>query len=174
MINRDRLVLLFTAGLLVAGFIITAVVILLRPSSSIQSRLQESVIAPNRPASSIINYEKGTQVKLFEKLTGERNLAGADLQARSKITSSLPEKSGTLLTTSNVRLDYLSTPDFFQAEILSADAALAKKETVGWLLSQGISQAGICELPIMFFLGQTPAEEFIKSRNTFSPLAPGC
>lgn len=171
--NKDKIALIVTAVLLGIGFMILIIIILARSSSSTE-QTKELPIITNRPANSTINYENGTQSRLLETLTGERKLTDEDLLAREKITSSIPEKSGTLLTTPNVRLDYLATPDFFQAEILSANVTLAKKEAVDWILSQGISSSGICDLPIMFYLGQIPADELIKSRQTFSPLAPGC
>lgn len=173
MIKRDKLILLVTAALSVAGFVVLVFIVVFR-SSSTPAKQQEPITEVNRPADSIINYESGTQSRLFKLLTEERSLRETDLKARGKITSSMPEKSGTLLLSQRVRLDYLATPDFFQAEILTTDIASAKKEVIDWLLSHGISQSGICKLPIMFFLGQEPTDEFVKSRQTFSPLAPGC
>ena len=173
MIKRDKLILLVTAALSVAGFVVLVFIVVFR-SSSTPAKQQEPITEVNRPADSIINYESGTQSRLFKLLTEERSLSETNSKTREKITSSIPEKSGTLLLSERVRLDYLATPDFFQAEILTTDVAVAKQEVISWFLSKGISKEGICDLPIMFYLGQVPTEELIKSRGTFSPLAPGC
>lgn len=173
MIKRDRLILIATAILCILA-IAMIIIVSFAKSPPRPTEIQEQVVQTNRPENSIISYEPGTQVRLFEQLTSERLLTPSDLQARIRIVSSIPTGSGTLLVSEKVRLDYLSSPDFFQAEILTTDIVSAKQEVIAWLTSQGLSQSGICELPIMFYLGQSPYEEFTKTKQLFSPLAPGC
>ena len=89
MIKRDKLILLVTAALSVAGFVVLVFIVVFR-SSSTPAKQQEPITEVNRPADSIINYESGTQSRLFKLLTEERSLWETVFKARGKITSSLP------------------------------------------------------------------------------------
>ena len=164
---------MISAILCVIGFVILIFLFFFRASSP-RAPEQEKTIEVNHSPEAVVNYEKGTSGRLYEKLTGERNPSEQDTIARKAIISSLKNGSGTLLSSPNVLLGYLSSPDFFQAEILNSNVAVAKQEVVSWFISKGISKEGICDLPIMFYLGSKPAQEFIESREKFSPLAPGC
>jgi hypothetical protein len=48
----------------------------------------------------------------------------------------------------------------------------AKKEAVDWLKTQGLSQEGVCNLPLMFYVSDKTTNQ--TGGETFNPLPPGC
>ncbi len=165
--------LIFSIVCLIA-FIILVFVILFRTTTTQFQESPKPTIEPNHSSESTLKYEDGTQGKLYDKLTGERELTNDDKAKRSSIISEIGGESGTLYESQNVLLGYLLSPDYFQAEIRTTNDLVAKTEVVNWFLSKGISRNGICSLPIMFILDENTSDIFIESKKEFNPLAPGC
>lgn len=166
--------LLIIAVLCAFGFFMIVFLVFQRVSSPQRLETVKPSIEPNHNNESTLKFQEGTRGKLYDKLTSERILSSSDELKRTLIISEIGSESGTLYSSPNVLLGYLSSPDYFQAEINTANIDSAKKEVVDWFLSKGISQAGICNLPIMFLLNQEATSEFIDSGRKFNPLAPGC
>src|SRR5206468_11266738 len=81
-------------------------------------------------------------------------LSQDDFYAKDKILQLLPanEQTGTVYQSQNVVIEYIATTDTFQAEILTTTIASAKSEAASWFISEGMSQQGICEVPLAFYL----------------------
>jgi len=120
-------------------------------------------------------YNAQAQGSLLNKVEERKTLTTNDQAAKTKMLSKISsEGSGTLYQSENVSIDYLSTPNVFQVEILTTNIDQAKKEAVNWFMSQGLSQDAICNYPVQFYLNFTIAEQLRGKNINFSPLAPGC
>lgn len=174
-IKKEHILLLITGFFCIIGFLTLLFIFFSRTSTTQQEQVTpKQTIEPNRSSESILKFQSGTRGKLYDKLTSDRVLSETDKEKRALIISEIGNKSGTLYSSPNVLLGYLSSPDFFQADILTSNVDLAKKEAVDWFLSKGLSKEGTCNLPIMFLLNQETTSEFINSGRKFNPLAPGC
>lgn len=138
--------------------------------------------APTIPTSFISNpklpvrYDKPTFDKLVDRVENKRQLAEEDIAAKNRILSILPDgkTSGVLYNSPEIIIDYTSGVDLFQVEILTTNIEGAKEMGAMWFIEQGVSQKGICDLPVDFYLNWEVANE-LRGRNiTFSPLAEGC
>ena len=74
----------------------------------------------------------------------------------------------------NVIIDYTRSADSFMAEIETINIDLAKKEANNWFLSQGMSQEGICNYPLQFYIGPQASLALQGKNIVFNPLAPNC
>ena len=102
-------------------------------------------------------------------------LSTNDLEVKRNILSLLKEQtSGVLYESKNVRIDYTKGPDLIQAEILTDNVEDAKKEAVGWFLSKGMSQQGVCSLPVDFYLNWEIRGRFEQENKTFNSIPYGC
>jgi cell division septation protein DedD len=123
-----------------------------------------------------IQYEAGSAQKMIDRLNNRIPLSQSDQAARSKALSLLPEGelSGVLYRSQTVIIDYTNAADQFQVEILIVDIAQAKNDATIWLRSQGFSQQGICNLPVVFYLSRNVLNQLRDKNYIFNPLAEGC
>ncbi|HUQ85567.1 MAG TPA: hypothetical protein VM077_04540 [Candidatus Limnocylindrales bacterium] len=123
-----------------------------------------------------IQYDQDSARKMLDKLNNKTTLSQNDTEAREKLLSLLPagQVSGVLYRSPTIIIDYTNAADQFQAEIITVDIAQAKADATAWLKSQGLSQQGICDLPVVFYLSRNVLGQLRDKNYTFSPLAEGC
>lgn len=97
-----------------------------------------------------------------------------DAAIREQLVASLSGNSGTLSETTTYKLDYVKAPNDFEAEIKTANASSAKQEVVSYLLLKGLTNDGICKLPLVFFLDFQVLNSYRLSGKTFSPIPDFC
>ncbi len=150
-------------------FILLVVALFLTPSNKSQPNPTTTALIPG-----INPYKPGAASKDFERLNNPQPLSEPDAQIKQKFLNTLGNKSGQVHQTDKYDIQYVKAADQFMIEIFQGDPEIAKKETVDWLKSQGLSQAGVCNLPVMFFLSQD-ASTYLKTNNKqFDPTPPGC
>lgn len=175
-IKKEKPVLIFSAIITIFFIIILIYLVFYSfknndtlPEKETVNQAEESYSPPQT------NYDNSSINKLFEIATNERSLSESDISAKQKLTQSDTEfSSGVVYSSNNTEIGYLSGPDIFQAEIKIADITKAKKETIDFLINQGISAEGICKLPLMFILSPQVQEDFSKSGRIFNPLPDNC
>lgn len=172
---------------LVFGLILMIIVVLIGLFAISASRPEPANIAPSpiykpEPNTSptgpdpLVRFNKEAQQRLLEKVNKRPVLSNEDKVAKEKILAMLPagSKSGVLYETTNTRVEYVGSADLFMVEIKTIDIALAKSEANVWFRSQGVSQNGICNYPVMFYLN-APALQNAQDLNIqFSPVGSGC
>ena len=133
------------------------------PSPSVPVSTGESSSSPD-PESRVLDY-----------VQHRRQLSPSDLVAKKKIISLLSstDHSGDLYHSSNINIDYTASVDLFQVEILTTSVDSAEQEAVNYFTQEGMSQTGICNLPVSFYLN-FDVKNAIPTDTPFSPLAPGC
>lgn len=103
-------------------------------------------------------------------------LSQPDAQAKANILKLLPsgQTYGTVYSSNNIDIEYLQSLDLFDVYILTIDVASAKKEAENWFKQQGMSQQGICDLPLGFYLSPDTANLIKNTNFIFNPLPDGC
>ncbi len=116
------------------------------------------------------------QDSFLEYVKNRRTLSESDASTKKQILALLPpeEDSGVLYQTPTISIEYVHEPDLFQVEILTEDIPAAKNEATTWFKAKGMSQEGICLLPVQFYLNYDVANELKKTNITFNPLSDGC
>lgn len=141
--------------------------------TAIPSPLPTLIPLDTRP---VVFYDKTAQSKLLDKKINRRELSVGDQQAKAALLELLPSGkiAGVIHKTSTISVEYIQSLDLFKVEILTANIASAKNEANTWFREQGMSQQGICNLPLGFYLNWTVAEDLENKGFTFSPLPNGC
>lgn len=159
----------FVVGVLLV-FVVVILFFFVRTSNE---RHSTSILQKTQPP---VSYDSSNEDLLLDKIDHRTPLSNEDVSAKNAILSHLPpgEKSGVVYQTPKVIVDYTASGDLFQGEIQTVDIASAKNDAVKWFKDQGMSQEGICNLPLGFYLNIYVAEIFRGQQVTFDPLAPGC
>jgi hypothetical protein len=161
-------------------------------STTVRPKLRTSTIPstiPTTTISTIISSTPGTQImtpttislpadpqlRLLYRIEHRTPLSPTDSKAKQQILSSLSDnKSGIVYSSSALEIDYVSTEDVFQGEILSVDIEAAKQEATQWFLSKGMSHEGVCNNPVEFYLNKSVSSSLGNKKADFNPLPPGC
>jgi len=103
-------------------------------------------------------------------------LSQSDEQAKARALTFLPvgQNYGDVYVSQNIDIYYVQSLDLFEVEIHTIDVAFAKSEAESWFKQQGMSQQGICNLPLGFYLGSEPASILQQDGYIFNPLPDGC
>lgn len=144
---------------------------LIVPSPTIfPEKLRKSTNTSNPPVADT----KGSDEKLIQKVKNRITLSQTDLDTKKKVVFSLGGKSGILYSSPSFTVEYLKSPDIFQVEILNENIQQSKQQATTWFKSQGFTQEGICNLPVMFYINWDTANKLRGSNTEFNPLAEGC
>jgi hypothetical protein len=175
--KEDYFVIAFAVILVIIVFSI--VVILTSSSVAPQPKITTSISPAPTVESFVVPppiYNQRAQDRLLQKIVNRKQLAQTDAQAKAKILTLLPagKQSGIIHQTNTITIDYTKSPDLFQVEIFTTSINSAKNEANTWFLSQGMSQQGICDLPVDFYLSWDVVEKLYGRYISFSPMAPGC
>ncbi len=145
------------------------------PGVSQPSSLPTTVPTGSIPTkNSTVQYNTTAQKKLIQIASTRPTLPTSDTSIREKLVASLGNNSGILYATSAFEISYVKAPDIFQVEILTTNVESAKQDTVSWFTAQGMSLAGICKLPLMFYLAPSVMQHFRQTNTVFNPLPNGC
>lgn len=99
-----------------------------------------------------IVYDPKTFNKQLQRFFQRIPLSSSDQKAKNSIIAKLGGNSRTVFRNSDVWIEYWKNPDDFEVTIFTPEITLAKKEAEGWLSIQGLSKAGICNLPLLYSL----------------------
>ncbi len=116
------------------------------------------------------------QQVLLETIAKRPLLSPEDIAAKKKMVALIPagEESGVIIESDTVRIEYIHTPDIFQVEILTTDIPQAKKNANALFRKFGMSQKGVCYLPVQFYLNYEVSRQLGEQKKSFSPLPLGC
>ncbi|MCL5970893.1 MAG: hypothetical protein M1450_05355 [Patescibacteria group bacterium] len=173
---KENLLLVLASILLVVFVIFIAFFMFFSPgtkTASSPNQNQNQNLSQNRDlaTSQPLKYDLKSQKKLLQYIS-TKALGQSDIDSKNRILQSLGGKSGIVYSSPNVEVDYIKLADLFEANIKNGNFYGAKNEVVVWLRKQGLSQTGICNLPLMFSVSWDVSEK--KPGALFSPLPPGC
>lgn len=128
------------------------------------------------PSSTVKNLNPpevpGSNQKLLDKMRNRKALSISDQEARNKVITNLGNTFE--LDTNTYSIFYLSAPNIFQVEIRGEDISSIKTVVVNWFKNLGLSNDGICNLPIQFYLTGAARQKAASDQTQFSPLPDGC
>jgi len=87
---------------------------------------------------------------IVSHIDNRQTLSPADLQVRQSLISN-SNQTGVIAQKPTFTFHYSSDADVFQVEITTSNITTATSEALTWLHSQGLSDAGICNLPVVVF-----------------------
>jgi len=174
----DYIVIIFAV---ILALIVFAIAFLAFSKGVSQQPTQQTITptatpSPTASTRPLINYDENAQNKLLDKVTSRQPLSQDDQLAKEKILALLPknQQSGFLYRSSNVNIEYVHGPDLFQVEILITDFQKAKEEANVWFRQQGLTQEGICNYPVQFYLSWDVMNKLNGGSMQFSPLPLSC
>lgn len=121
-----------------------------------------------------VQYDNKKSSDLLSKLANRQVLSDAGQNTKQRLKATLKLGAGTLYSSPNVTVGYLSATDQFQGQILSFDVKRAKQEAVNWMITQGFTKDDVCKLPLSFYLSSDATTQLTKTNYVFSPLPDGC
>lgn len=164
-------------AVLIAGvtvFVIMLGIVLLKSPSKSEQHKAGVVVTPTisqeTKTDPPVLYKKERNDKMLEILDTRPALSGSDKAIRAKLTA----LRNPLQNTNEYSLEYLSSPDEFMVEIRTVDINSAKEKVIAWLKNTGLSDEGICHLPVVFYLNYATANSLRGMNMQFDPLPPGC
>lgn len=126
------------------------------------------------PPPSTFQYSKTDTDKLLNTIDNRTPLSSSDASVKANLITLSNPQTDILYQTSDFTLFYIRSADVFQVEIDTINVDSAKQNVVSYLSSQGLSQSGICNLPLVFYLQVSIRDQLKENGYIFSPLAPGC
>ena len=173
--ERNAIIIVFTLVLLFIPLVFLIIVI---PSEKEKSLSSSSPPTPTLGSRNMIVTpgSENKQNEFLEYVKNRKSLSESDAAVKKQILTLLPseEDSGVLHQTPAISIEYIHEPDLFQVEILTTDIQSAKKEANTWFREKGMSQEGICYLPVQFYINYAVAKTIPNAADTFNPLAPDC
>ncbi len=121
-----------------------------------------------------ILYHSQSSKKMLDRLKNRTPLSTQDETTKQRIIRNINNKPSVLRTAPTFRVEYISSPDIFMVEIRTIDIGKGKLDAKSWLLSQGFTEQGACELPVVYYLNSDVASQLRNLDIIFSPLASGC
>lgn len=138
------------------------------PGSSFLPSFAPSVFDPS------LIYEPGSLEKDYQRITSKSELSESDKRVRVQLITLAGNKSGVVHRTENYILEYVSSPNQFMAEITTVEVDSVKTQINQWLIGQGLSQDGICNLPLVLYLNSVARNELATKNLKVSLIPEGC
>jgi hypothetical protein len=103
-------------------------------------------------------------------------LSSSDAQAKAHILQLLPsgQNYGTVYSSQDIDIEYIQALDVFEVGVSTVNVAVAKQEAENWFKQEGLSQEGICNLPVGFYPSADTATILIQNNFVFNELPDGC
>lgn len=142
----------------------------------LQITQQNQVIAPSSaPTEAVSSFENQTKQSL-EKIENRTPLSPTDEHVKRKILALLPpgQNSGVIVESNTMKIEYIGSPDVFQVEVLTTDITKAKLDANSFFRKVGMSQKGVCYLPLQFYLNYDISRQIGEQKKNFNPLPLGC
>lgn len=138
------------------------------------SVLAQAITGKSKPP---VKYNAQKMDKMLKILKERPALSASDRKAKQKIIAPLDKvknKSGYVKTYKDYKIEYVSNADEFFVEILSPNVQRAKYWATMWFKLNGISDEGLCKLPVVFYLNWNIAQQIKNLNIEFNPLPDNC
>jgi hypothetical protein len=119
-------------------------------------------------------YKPGELTRDYERISSRQPLSSEDQAIKTRLLTPLNSRSGIITTTPQFQLEYVQSPDLFMVEVRSTNPITGKNAAENYLKNQGLSNSGICNLPVVFYLSQQVQNDLISKGQTFNPIPTGC
>lgn len=163
----NKLKITITVGIIL--FILVLIILSVSPKKN-QTSQPANTTSPVKPP---VAYKQGSLQKAVDLTIHKKPLSIADTAVKQRLIHLQPEGTSVYRST-NLFLFYVTAFDRFDVEIETTDIATAKKEAENWLQQQGMSQDGICNLPLTFYVNYSIAQRLQGTGIVFNPLPDEC
>ena len=123
-----------------------------------------------------LRYPAGSIGNIVNKVKNKQPLTEQDQQIKNQLIqiSQKDSDNGSVYQTNDYIITYDSDFDDFEIELLSPQIQTAKTNAINWFKNQGLSDNGICNLPLVFFINGNTKLELQNQNITFNPLPDFC
>ena len=121
----------------------------------------------------LLTYNEQKDNKLLEVTKKKPKLDTQDAKIRAELVAIAKDGDGLVIASESYKISYLDVFDIFEVEINYPDIGQAHKEATDWFLSKGLSQKGLCNLPVSFF-ASTEISKSVTTATEVNPLPDGC
>jgi len=161
-------------GIIAVVVIVAIIISIIYASNNNQTTTLTPTISPTINVPHDINPTQAVVIKkLLDNVEHRQPLSTSDNQIRQSIIANTTPSHDIVYQTNDFVIEYVQAPNDFETEILSTDTDTAKQEAVSWFISKGISNQGICRLPLNFYLSQQVSAQLPKG-YVFDRLPKGC
>jgi hypothetical protein len=115
-------------------------------------------------------YDTESSARMLDLVENRVPLSPSDEVVKAKLS----KRENPVHETETYSMEYISSADEFLVEIRTMNINQAKEESVAWLLKQGVSEDGLCHLPVVYYLNSDTANSMRDMNIRFNPLPPGC
>ena len=149
------------------------------PKKNLPTQVQNQAVSPSPAAQQYtspntnLNYVPGSATKDLQRLIERAPLSASDTAVKNNILERLGNKSGSPYQNSDFAINYVVGPNDFEVEITTKEIDKAKEEAISWFKSQGLTDQGICNLPVTFYVIDT-VKNSLPSETSFDPNPPNC
>lgn len=174
-IKNRKVLFVIGAFILVVGYLLFASILFRNVYTPQQEDSSPTPTPEIRPVKKdVVKYDTDAQKRVVKIVQNRKPLDPASQAARDNMIASLGDKSGTLFESNVIKIKYIHAPDVFMVEIRDTLILFAKREAIQWLGDHGVTQQGLCNLPVVFYLSSEVANIVKNKGVTFSPLPEGC
>lgn len=174
---KKTFLLIFVLGTITLVLFFIGLFLLQKSNNVTQTTPSTTIYPSSTPIENVypekLNITPKNVEKSLDRFSNRTPLSQSDLDAKNRLVSSMGSASGTLFQTKDFRIDYVKTPDDIEVDILSKNLSSAKTDAVNWLLQQGLSVQGICNLPVNFFI-DFQVKNALPAGTVFDPNPPNC
>lgn len=174
--KQDYFVILLAGILLIIVFVI--VYVAFTQSTTSRTKISSPVPSPTETQSNNLPvlYDYSAEDRLAKTIQTRPSLSPEDTQAKTAMLNTILKgfNSGVLYETDDIRIEYVQSANLFMGEIKTTNIVKAKAEAGTFFLNNGLSQQGICKLPLMFYLDPLVSQSLQGQNVIFSPLPNGC
>lgn len=136
------------------------------------------------PTSAKISYDSPRQNFKYNK-NGLKNLLDTvmarptpsrsdDKTAKAKITKLANASTGYINSTVDYEIVYFKSANIIGARIKNNNYKFAENEVVDFLKQNGLSEEGICKLPLMFYFTNDVSRSIVEKKIEISPIPDFC
>lgn len=171
-------------GLIVLLFILLTIQLFSSPSTtqtpqaSLSPSLEPQNNLPSLPPSSQdippAAYEPAKLNQDYQRIINRQPVSSSDQTVRTNLINSVANQTGILEQSNDFIIEYVKAPDAFMIQILTDDTESAKTAAQNWFKQQGLSDSGICNLPIVFYLSRSVSASLVNRNMQFDPIPKGC
>lgn len=119
-------------------------------------------------------YKPNEAQKILENAINKPTLPPNDLAIRNSIVATLPQPVTTIFKTDLVEVRYVKGPNDFEGKITSVRVNEAKNQVITFFRDKGLSNEGICNLPLVFYPSLEIKTQFEQEGKTFTFLPDFC
>lgn len=130
---------------------------------------------PNVKTNPPISVNKNSTQKLLEVMKNRPTPSvNADKTIRERLIDQAVANNGVVEETGIIKIEYLDSPNTFEVLLKQYPLAPGKNAAYSFFRSEGMTDDGICKLPLSFYLTSDVSQRLKEAGEEFSPYPEFC